>query len=75
MDVFAVLDREIACEHVPGFIADQLAEVRDAVTDLVEALSFYTSVCGNTCAMVSRETAAEMYAKGTAALANIRSAS
>lgn len=45
-----------------------------AVAELIEALSLYTAVCGNTCAMVTRETAAEMYAKGTTALANIRSA-
>jgi hypothetical protein len=48
---------------------------RAAVADLIEALSFYTSVCGNTCAMVSRETAAEMYAKGTTALARVGGAS
>ena len=43
------------------------------VAKLIEALSFYTAICGNTCAMVPRETAAEMYAKGTAALSNIGS--
>lgn len=37
VDVLAVMDREIACEHVPGFVADQLAEARAAVAELMEA--------------------------------------
>ena len=42
---------------------------RDATEGLIEALSFYIAICGNTCAMVSSETEEEMHAKGMSALA------
>ena len=39
-----------------------------AAPDLLAALQFYISVCGNTAAHVSRETALEMYEVGQAAI-------
>lgn len=83
VDVLAVLDRLIGnARTIAGMTGDPVMrdnlrdgeKARAAVAGLIEALSLYTAVCGNTCAMVTRETAAEMHAKGTTALANIRSA-
>lgn len=39
-----------------------------AAPDLLEALQFYVSICGNTGHSISRETAEEMYEMGTAAI-------
>lgn len=44
-------------------------EVALLLPKLVEALLFYMTVCGNTCHQVSRETAMEMHAMGSAAIA------
>lgn len=43
------------------------------VPELVEALSFYMSICGNTAYSVTRESAMEAYVNGCAALAPFRS--
>lgn len=39
-----------------------------AAPDLLGALQFYVTICGNTCHSVTRETAAEMYDRAMAAL-------
>ena len=45
-----------------------------AAPELLEALKFYVSICGNTCHQVSRETAREMYDKASAAIAKAEGA-
>lgn len=45
------------------------ARLYAAAPELLESLAFYVRVCGNTGYSITRETALEMYAKGSAALA------
>lgn len=40
-----------------------------AAPELLAALQFYVSICGNTCAVVDRQSAFEMHAQATAAIA------
>lgn len=49
--------------------AEEMVRRWNAFPALVDALSFYVSICGNTAWSVSRETAAEMYEAGKKALA------
>lgn len=40
-----------------------------AAPELLAALQFYVGICGNTCAVVDRQSAFEMHAQATAAIA------
>jgi hypothetical protein len=47
---------------------NKVKQLQAAAPDLLEALQFYVSICGNTCHSVTRETALQMYEKAQSAI-------
>ncbi len=53
-------------------MTSQVKQLREAQQPLVDALTFYMKICGNTAYQLGRDTAREMYDCGKSALAKVK---